>query len=165
MIPSTFSERAPAALIEAQRRSLAVGLRLAAVGVLLVAMAAAGAAATTAISASVWNSMHDLLRRDSALLGHLSAGFHSYPGSPGAPFFKSSLDSFGPSPGSPLRGECSSLDLVALVLDSLACEPMHRVHRGPGRSFYHAPTLSSVAAPLGRGWARVSEALQLWDES
>ncbi|CAE7717395.1 unnamed protein product [Symbiodinium sp. CCMP2592] len=34
--------------------------------------------------------------------------------------------------------------------------------KGEKGSFYFAPTLSSVAAP-GRGWARVSEVLQLWD--
>ena len=58
----------------------------------------------------------------------------------------------------------SANSLVALVLDSLASEPCHRVCPGPGMIFYARKERRSLAAPVSRAVRRISELLKMWDE-
>ena len=111
-------------------------------------MAAPGALASTAVSAEHWNSLHDLLRRDAELSASLTTAALRGP-CLGHPFLQSSLREFRASVVEFFSLDSSSLELVALCLDSLSAEPFHRVRQGPATSFYFR---GSVPLGILRTW-------------
>ena len=128
-------------------------------------MAAPGAGASTSVAREHWSSLSAALHNDLDLQEYLLAGSPDS-SSPGRlSFFSDTLAEFGPSVFQYQPARWGSFDLLALVLDSLSNEPLHRVCRGPGASFQCRRDRQSFSSAIARGWARVAEAVQLWDDS
>ena len=143
---------------------LLLWLALVEAGLLASGMPAPGASATTVHAAEHWDSLHDLLLPGKNLLPGLTAQAPPDCGPCRPPFFADAFNLMrdGLQPVSSCNPR--ALSLVALVLDSLASEPCHRVLRGPGISFYARTEPRSLAASVSRAVCRTAELLQMWDE-
>ena len=128
-------------------------------------MAAPGAGFLLLWLGSTGLALSATLHNDPNLQEYLLAGSPDS-SSPGRlSFFSDTLAEFGPSVFQYQPARWGSFDLLALVLDSLSNEPLHRVCRGPGASFQCRRDRQSFSSAIARGWARVAEAVQLWDDS
>ena len=122
---------------------------------------APGAAASSVVPCDLWSSLHAFLQGDVELHASLQA---SVAASPCGPSFARSLTELALPLPDVQRANPSALPLVALVFDALLAEAFHHVSRGPSCSPFLRQHSRGLAAPVSRGWLRLSSALQQWDE-
>ncbi|CAE7732556.1 unnamed protein product, partial [Symbiodinium necroappetens] len=127
-------------------------------------MAAPGALASTVVPSDLWPSLGDFLQRFPEVHGTFTTS--TFPDfGPACPpsFFRRSLAEVGPSVFEVQHGNHGAFECIAMVLDFLSSEPCHRVKRGPGRSFLCAPFSGELASASARAWARIAEAVDMWN--
>ncbi|CAE7221564.1 unnamed protein product [Symbiodinium sp. CCMP2592] len=93
------------------------------------------------------------------VLDLLTPRVSSSPGPFGSAFFRGTLSECSPF------GNRAALELIALVFDSLAAEPLHRVARGPGASFKSRRWQEPFSSSVHRAWDRLANAVSLWDSA
>ena len=118
-----------------------------------------GAGASTAVAQHVWASLASFLHHDTAVHDILAPRFSTPSGPPRPPFFAATLAEARPA------GNHGAFELIALVFDSLAAEPLHRVTRGPGASFLARPRCDALLSAAARGWDRIAQSVSLWDSA
>ena len=127
-------------------------------------MAAPGALASTVVPSDLWPSLGDFLQRFPEVHRTFTTSSLSDSG-PACPssFFRRSLAEVGPSVFEVQSDTHGAFESIAMVLDFLSSEPCHRVTRGPGTSFLCAPFTGKLAEASARAWARIAQAVDMWN--